>query len=104
MKTIAFVTALWGAEVTWQSLESGIYRAAAVLTGLAVLVKFLVVPVFRFFRRIDRVITNVEDQLYPNGGTSLRDAVSQIQDHLGIEPKLPQDHDPERHERRTTHE
>lgn len=37
-----------------------------------------------FFRRVEKVIVNVEAQLYPNGGTSLRDAVDKIQCHLGV--------------------
>lgn len=41
--------------------------------------------VVRFFQRIDKVVTNVEAQLYPNGGASLRDAVNRIQQQLGIE-------------------
>jgi len=41
--------------------------------------------VMKFFRRLDKALENVEKQLYPNGGASLRDAVNRIQDRLGIE-------------------
>lgn len=51
----------------------GHYTRKAVRTALA------------FFRRLDKALENVEKQLYPNGGASLRDAVNRIQDHLGIE-------------------
>jgi hypothetical protein len=43
-----------------------------------------------FVRRIDKVIENVESQLYPNGGRSLRDAVDRIQERLGIEDNPPE--------------
>ena len=32
----------------------------------------------RFAQRIEKVVDNVEGQLYPNGGSSLRDAVNAI--------------------------
>jgi len=83
-----------GVEVTWLTLENYLLRAGAAAAALAVCVKFLIIPVVRFFQRMERAITNVEDQLYPNGGHSLRDAVSQIQAHLGLAPMLP---DPGKH-------
>lgn len=81
-------------EVTWVTLENYLLRAGAAAAALAVCVKFLIIPVVRFFQRMERAITNVEEQLYPNGGHSLRDAVSQIQAHLGLAPMLP---DPSKH-------
>ena len=41
--------------------------------------------VMAFFHRIDKALNNVEQQLYENGGASLRDAVNRIQLRLGIE-------------------
>ena len=38
-----------------------------------------------FAHRMEKVVVNVEAQLYPNGGASLRDAVNRIQKHLGID-------------------
>ena len=40
--------------------------------------------VVKFCQRIEKVMTNVEAQLYPNGGASLRDAVNRIQAQPGI--------------------
>ena len=41
--------------------------------------------VVQFFKRIELALENVEKQLYPNGGSSLRDAVNRLQERLGIE-------------------
>ena len=41
--------------------------------------------IVRFFERVEKVMDSVEHQLYPNSGTTLRDAVNRIQEHLGIE-------------------
>jgi Flp pilus assembly protein TadB len=38
----------------------------------------------RFFQRMEKALVNVEQQLYPNGGSSLRDAVNRIQARLDI--------------------
>ncbi len=78
-----------GVEVTWTLLEQHVVRLGAVAAAIAASGKFIVMPIIRFFQRMERAISNVEEQLYPNGGHSLRDAVSQIQAHLGLAPKLP---------------
>lgn len=80
---------VFGVEVTWLTLENYLLRVGAAAAALAVCVKFLIIPVVRFFQRMERAISNVEEQLYPNGGHSLRDAVTQIQAHLGLAPMLP---------------
>lgn len=62
--------------------------AAAACSALIYLTKQTVKGIrlaLAFFRRIDRALTSVETQLYPNGGTSLRDAVNKLQEHFGIE-------------------
>lgn len=43
-----------------------------------------VAAVISLAHRIEKVVVNVEAQLYPNGGSSLRDAVNRIERHLGI--------------------
>lgn len=78
-----------GIEVTVESIQQWTIQWGAVVLGGVALVKYVVMPTVRFFQRIDKVVTNVENQLYPNGGSSLRDAVTQIQQHLGIDPRLP---------------
>lgn len=45
--------------------------------------------VIRWGRRLERVMNAVEDQLYPNGGSTLRDAVIDIQTALGLDPVRP---------------
>lgn len=57
----------------------------AALTSIGHYTRKGVRTVVRFFKRLDKALENVEKQLYPNGGASLRDAVNRIQDHLGIE-------------------
>lgn len=79
-------------------LSAGEFRdllisVAAVITALTVIWKFMVKPIVAFARRLDAVMSNVEQQLYPNSGSSLRDQVTAIQTHLGIPVHLP-DHGP----------
>ena len=80
--------------------ESGAIREwlvslAALLVALAVIWRYLAAPMIRWAHRIERVITSVEEQLYPNHGSSLRDQVTAIQSALGIEPHLPPTNPPE---------
>ena len=44
----------------------------------------MVFKAVKFGQRIEKAMRNVEEQLYPNGGSSLRDAVNNINHHLGI--------------------
>lgn len=80
-------------ELSASEARDLLVSAAAVLTALAIVGRLVVLPIVRFARRLERVMTNVESQLYPNGGSTLRDAVTSIQKELGIETQLP-DHDP----------
>lgn len=71
-----------------ESIVGVLVLIAAGLGALAAIghyVRKAVVTVMRFFHRLDKALENVEKQLYPNGGASLRDAVNRIQDRLGIE-------------------
>lgn len=61
---------------------------AAVLGALTVIVKFTVRwtrAIIRFGQRIEKALVNVEAQLYPNGGASLRDAVNRLQAAIGVQ-------------------
>lgn len=85
----------------WFSPRSGVEALTLTAAGLAA-VGYLAHKVWggvraglKFFRRIDKVIENVEKQLYPNGGSSLRDAVNRIQEHMGIENVTVDAHDPD---------
>jgi hypothetical protein len=71
----------------WGDVGENIVLVGAVLAAIA----YIVATTWRWIRkikgvfdRLEKVVTNVEAQLYPNGGHSLRDAVDRIQDHLGI--------------------
>lgn len=76
-------------SLTFAQSRDAILSAAGLLVALGVIWRYTIRPVVRFFQRLERVMVNVEDQLYPNGGASLRDAVTQVQKKLGIDPKLP---------------
>ncbi len=77
-----------GVEVTFESTRDAAVWIAAVGAGATVVWR-LVRPVIRWGRRLEHVMTSVEDQLYPNGGATLRDAVIEIQKKLDIEPRAP---------------
>ena len=71
----------------WSDGAVQLTLTSSALAALIYLVKQLVggvLTLLSFFRRIDKALTNVETQLYPNGGSSLRDAVNKIQASLGI--------------------
>lgn len=62
--------------VTW------IVGSAAVVTSVGVLWTKLVKPVVAWGVRLDRTMSFVEQQMIPNGGTSLRDSVNRIESRL----------------------
>ncbi len=84
---------LFGAEVTFDGTQDVMTWLLALIAVATATARFLIRPVIQFGRRLERVMTSVESQLYPNGGTTLRDAVTSIQRELGIEVTTP-DHDP----------
>jgi len=76
----------------WDEGATTIILVAAGLTALLVVLRLIrkaTLWVWRgvkeakdLFDRVEKAIQNVEAQLYPNGGASLRDAVDQIQGRL----------------------
>lgn len=82
-------------DLTIKNSTDGIIVAAAVIAALGVLWRGVVRPIVRFAQRVEKVMLSVEDQLYPNHGSSLRDAVSEIQRSLGLNPKLPPTNPPQ---------
>lgn len=70
--------------VTLVQGREALVSVAAVLVALGVICRYVVQPVLRFAKRLEKVMVNVEAQLYPNGGRSLRDAVDRIQESLGV--------------------
>lgn len=75
--------------VTWSGSRDVVVSVGAVLVALGAIYRYAVRPVTRWAARVEKVISNVEEQLYPDHGSSLRDAVTQIQEHLGIETQMP---------------
>lgn len=55
---------------------------AAVLTSLSIIWTKAVRPVIKWAVRLDRTMTFVEQQMIPNGGTSLRDSINRIEARL----------------------
>jgi hypothetical protein len=72
------------------SLGERIVLAGAAFAAVIYLAR-MVYKAIKFAQRIERVVHSVEEQLYPNGGSSLRDAVNAIQHHLGIPVNQPPD-------------
>lgn len=71
----------------YQTTVGGLVLTAAGLTALVTIGHYIrkgVRIVLAFAHRLDRALENVEKQLYPNGGSSLRDAVNRIQERLDI--------------------
>jgi len=78
----------------WDEGATTIILVAAGLTAILVVLRLIrkaILWVWRgvkeakdLFDRVEKAIQNVEAQLYPNGGASLRDAVDQIQRRLVI--------------------
>lgn len=71
-------------DLTVKNTTDAILVGAAVVAALGVIWRGLVRPVIRFAKRIEKAVVNVEQQLYPNGGRSLRDAVDRLQEALGV--------------------
>lgn len=59
-----------------------IITAAAVVTAVGVLWKKVVLPVYKFAKKMEQHVTFVESQMTPNGGSSLRDAIQRIESRV----------------------
>lgn len=62
----------------WQYLIT----AAAVVTALSVLWQKIILPVYKFAKKVEQHVTFVEAQMTPNGGSSLRDAIQRIESRV----------------------
>lgn len=80
--------AVLGLDVTFSSVKEAALWFTALSVAIGVVGHGVRVTV-RFFRRIERVVLAVEDQLLPNCGSTLRDAVTSIQIAVGVQPTLP---------------
>ncbi len=56
-----------------------IVLAASVLVALGTIYRYAIRPPIRFARRVEQALQNVDQQLKPNGGKTLRDAVDRIE-------------------------
>lgn len=59
--------------VDWAAHATELQTSAAVIVALAAIGRLGILPVWRFFKRLEAVVLNVETQFRNNGGSSLRD-------------------------------
>lgn len=77
MDTVAGMLVVLG--VAWEDNAEAIIKAGAVLSAVAAFGRFLVVPVVRYFKRIEKAMSVVEHEFRPNNGSSLRDAIDRVE-------------------------
>lgn len=75
---------------TWMDgLARDLAVVAGILTALEVIRRVAIKPVWRILQRIAVTIEAVHEQLVPNGGGSLRDAVDRLEDqHSQLSSRL----------------
>lgn len=61
-----------------------IITAAAVVTAVGVLWRKVVLPVYKFAKKMEQHVTFVESQMTANGGSSLRDAIQRIEQRVNV--------------------
>lgn len=78
--------------VDWPQHLAELKTTAAVLAAVAVIGRMAVVPVWRFFKRMERAFTYVEAQFQNNGGSAAADKwdrtegkVDLLVEQLGVE-------------------
>lgn len=64
----------------WQILIT----VAAVLTAVGVIWSKGVMPVYRFAKTVEKHVTFVETEMTSNGGSSLRDAITRIEQRVNV--------------------
>lgn len=58
--------------------------AAGAIASVGIIYRQGVRPVFRWAQRLEKTMTFVEQQMLPNGGSSLRDSVNRIEARLTL--------------------
>lgn len=53
--------------------------AAAALAAYLTIWKRLIIPIYRFFRRMAHILERLNDEFAANGGGTMRDAINDIQ-------------------------
>jgi len=61
-----------------------IITTGATVGAFGIIFQTLVRPVFRWAQRLEKTMTFVEQQMLPNGGSSLRDSVNRIESRLTV--------------------
>ena len=61
-----------------------IITTGATVGAFGIIFQTLVRPVFRWAQRLEKTMTFVEQQMLPNGGSSLRDSVNRIETRLTV--------------------
>lgn len=64
------------------SIAQWIITAGGVVTAIGVIFRWVVRPIIKWAMRLDRAITQVEHNMVPNGGSSLRDAINRIESRV----------------------
>lgn len=77
--------------VDWSGHAAELQTVAAVLVAFGVIGRLVVLPVWRFFKRLETVVLSVEAQFRKNGGSTSRDQgdrteekVDMVIEQLGI--------------------
>jgi hypothetical protein len=61
-----------------------IITTGATVGAMGIIFQTLVRPVFKWAQRLEKTMTFVEQQMLPNGGSSLRDSVNRIETRLTV--------------------
>jgi hypothetical protein len=61
-----------------------IITVGATIGALGIIYRSLILPIFKWAQRLEKTMTFVEQQMLPNGGSSLRDSVNRIESRLTL--------------------
>lgn len=61
-----------------------IITTGALVGAFGIILQTLVRPVYKWARRLEQTMSFVEQQMHPNGGSSLRDSVNRIESRLTV--------------------
>ena len=61
-----------------------IITTGAVVGAFGIIFQTVIRPIFKWAQRLEKTMTFVEQQMLPNGGSSLRDSVNRIESRLTL--------------------
>lgn len=61
-----------------------IITTGAVVGAFGIIFQTVIRPIFKWAQRLEKTMTFVEQQMLPNGGSSLRDSVNRIEARLTL--------------------